>query len=123
MEQPEDMKQPEKKKPTRKTTKRAATKSVKKAAKKTTTKAAKKTTKQTVKKTTSSPRTQPKPQAAAADNGSSVGAVASKPENQVITDEMIRERAYLIWERRGCTPGDPAADWVQAEVELRSEAS
>ncbi len=35
------------------------------------------------------------------------------------TEEDIRLRAYEIYLRRGCAPGDPAADWLQAERELR----
>ena len=37
-----------------------------------------------------------------------------------ISEQQIRERAYQIYLRRGGKPGDPAADWAQAERELRS---
>lgn len=35
------------------------------------------------------------------------------------TSEEIRWRAYEIYLARGRTPGDPIADWLQAERELR----
>jgi hypothetical protein len=35
------------------------------------------------------------------------------------TDEDVRSRAYEIYLRRGGQPGDPQADWAQAEAELR----
>ena len=34
------------------------------------------------------------------------------------TYEEIALRAYLIYLERGCTPGDPMQDWLQAEQEL-----
>lgn len=36
-----------------------------------------------------------------------------------ITDEMIRERAYYIWEKKGRPQGQDMAIWLQAEKELR----
>jgi hypothetical protein len=36
-------------------------------------------------------------------------------------DEDIRKRAYEIFLRRGGAAGDPVADWLQAELELRGE--
>lgn len=35
------------------------------------------------------------------------------------TDDEIRARAYEIWLERDKAPGDPVADWLQAERELR----
>ena len=35
------------------------------------------------------------------------------------TIDDVRERAYHIYLRRGRQPGDPTADWFQAERELR----
>jgi hypothetical protein len=35
--------------------------------------------------------------------------------------EQIRDRAYQIF-RTGVNPSDPAADWFQAERELKSDA-
>jgi len=34
------------------------------------------------------------------------------------TYEEIALRAYHIYLERGCTPGDPMQDWLQAEREL-----
>jgi hypothetical protein len=31
---------------------------------------------------------------------------------------LIAERAYLIWERKGCPPGSELDNWVEAEAEL-----
>lgn len=39
-----------------------------------------------------------------------------------LTDEQIRERAYFIYLERNGGPGDPIADWHQAERELRDSA-
>lgn len=38
------------------------------------------------------------------------------------TETQIRERAYFIYLERGGTPGDPHADWLQAERELLERA-
>jgi len=40
-----------------------------------------------------------------------------------ISDEVIRERAYLIWEREGRPHGRDYDHWVQAQVELVAEAA
>jgi hypothetical protein len=40
----------------------------------------------------------------------------------VVTEQQIRERAYQIYLARNGRPGDPAADWAQAERELRGPA-
>ena len=39
-----------------------------------------------------------------------------------ISDEAIRERAYLIWEREGRPHGRDFEHWVQAQVEISAEA-
>lgn len=33
-------------------------------------------------------------------------------------DAQIRQRAYEIYEERGCTPGNEQEDWVRAEREV-----
>lgn len=38
------------------------------------------------------------------------------------TDDQIRERAYLLYEARGGVQGDPVADWLLAERQLKAEA-
>ena len=37
-----------------------------------------------------------------------------------ITHEAIAERAYALFEARGCEPGFHVADWLAAESELRN---
>jgi Protein of unknown function (DUF2934) len=41
------------------------------------------------------------------------GKAAAKPSY-----DEIALRAYHIYVERGCTPGDPMQDWLQAEQEL-----
>lgn len=36
--------------------------------------------------------------------------------------EAVRKRAYFIYLERAGVPGDPVADWLQAERELRQES-
>jgi hypothetical protein len=36
----------------------------------------------------------------------------------VISDDEIAERAYAIWQARGCPPGDGSEDWQAAKAEL-----
>jgi hypothetical protein len=123
MEQPETNPDP---KPTRRTTKKATKKTAKKSAKKTTKASTKKTTTHTAKKTAtkkSVPATAPAIAEPVAQTKSVDAAKVASSAESVITDDMIRERAYLIWLGRGCTPGDPAADWIQAEIELRNGPS
>jgi DUF2934 family protein len=38
------------------------------------------------------------------------------------TQDDIATRAYHIYVERGCTPGDPMQDWLQAERELLGPA-
>lgn len=37
-----------------------------------------------------------------------------------VSDEQIRRRAYELYLQRDAAPGDPLADWLRAEQELRS---
>ena len=41
----------------------------------------------------------------------------------VISDDAIRDRAYLIWEREGRPHGRDFEHWVRAQVELIAETS
>ncbi|MBM4186715.1 MAG: DUF2934 domain-containing protein [Gemmatimonadetes bacterium] len=36
---------------------------------------------------------------------------------------LVAERAYFIWMGRNAPSGDPEADWLEAERQLRSEAA
>lgn len=35
-------------------------------------------------------------------------------------DELIRQRAYALYERNGCIEGRATEDWLEAEAELRA---
>jgi hypothetical protein len=37
------------------------------------------------------------------------------------SDEEIRTRAYLLWEREGCQPGKDGEYWLRAKAELDAE--
>ena len=39
------------------------------------------------------------------------------------TDDAIRDRAYLIWEREGRPPGRDRDHWLQAAWELAGESA
>ena len=43
------------------------------------------------------------------------------PAPRVITHEQIERRAYDLYVARGYTPGDPVADWYEAQRQLRAE--
>jgi hypothetical protein len=50
---------------------------------------------------------------------------AKKPSKKQAapTNDEIALRAYHIYMERGCTPGDPVQDWLQAERELSTPPS
>lgn len=75
----------------------------------------KKVTKKTERKKATTPR--------AKRNGTPVAAAPVEPSTSVAatpTEAQIRARAYEIF-RSGTNFGDPTADWLQAEHELRTE--
>ena len=39
-----------------------------------------------------------------------------------VTDQMICERAYQIWQLRGCPEGDGSTDWEIAKQQLERES-
>jgi hypothetical protein len=43
--------------------------------------------------------------------------------SQEFTEEFIRERAYELFEARGCESGHELDDWLQAEAEVRGKKS
>lgn len=43
------------------------------------------------------------------------------PFTQQISDEAIAQRAYEIWESRGCPSGDGSTDWETAKRQLVAE--
>lgn len=38
------------------------------------------------------------------------------------TDDEIRTRSYLLWEREGCQNGKSEEYWLRAKIELESES-
>jgi hypothetical protein len=46
----------------------------------------------------------------------------SKQPSVHITDEMISERAYQVWQTRGCPQGDGSTDWEIAKQQLERES-
>jgi hypothetical protein len=42
-------------------------------------------------------------------------------QSSQITDQMISQRAYLIWQSRGCPQGDGSNDWELARQQLERE--
>lgn len=36
----------------------------------------------------------------------------------VVSEDTVREKAYLLWEEAGCPEGDGAHFWLMAEKEL-----
>lgn len=45
---------------------------------------------------------------------------AKKPQKPAAAYDDIALRAYHIYLERGCTPGDPMQDWLQAQEELQA---
>lgn len=43
-------------------------------------------------------------------------------ENPNLNDEAVAQRAYEIWESRGCPEGDGGDDWETAKLQLLSES-
>ena len=39
----------------------------------------------------------------------------------MITDDAIRKRSYLIWQREGCVEGNSHEHWLRAKAELEAE--
>ncbi|MEZ0171193.1 DUF2934 domain-containing protein [Microvirga sp. TS319] len=43
--------------------------------------------------------------------------------NTHMTEDQVRQRAFELWEKRGCPVGYEAEFWHQAERELKGEAN
>lgn len=43
--------------------------------------------------------------------------------SNMISEEMVRERAQAIWQREGCPDGAADRHWTMAEAELQAEAA
>ncbi len=37
--------------------------------------------------------------------------------------DQVAERAFLLWQARGCPDGSAEQDWLQAEAEMQSETA
>jgi hypothetical protein len=52
-------------------------------------------------------------------------AYGSKPNksktDKGLTHERIAKRAWEIWQKRGCRPGEDERNWIEAETQLRAE--
>jgi hypothetical protein len=49
--------------------------------------------------------------------------VPQAPETAIDTqrEALIRQAAYSVYLRRGCTPGHALQDWLEAEMEVDSQ--
>jgi hypothetical protein len=45
---------------------------------------------------------------------------APAPAQNSNLDAQVRQRAYELYQERGCTPGHENEDWLQAESEIRA---
>jgi len=45
---------------------------------------------------------------------------ASFIATQIDLEALIRQRAYELYQERGCTPGQQDDDWLRAEQEIRA---
>jgi DUF2934 family protein len=52
---------------------------------------------------------------------SSIQAVAPDPHSLDSTEQLVRERAYQLYEQRGCEQGHDLDDWLRAEAEILGE--
>ncbi|NOY30507.1 MAG: DUF2934 domain-containing protein [Planctomycetes bacterium] len=46
-----------------------------------------------------------------------------RPHTEQVTEEAIAERAYTLWQTRGCPAGDGQNDWQDAKTQLAAEAT
>jgi Protein of unknown function (DUF2934) len=49
---------------------------------------------------------------------SSPHSATSDPESPVLTEELVRQRAYQLYEERGREDGHDMDDWLRAEAEM-----
>lgn len=40
---------------------------------------------------------------------------------ETLTHQRIAERAWSIWQNRGCSPGEDERNWLEAETQLKQE--
>jgi hypothetical protein len=59
---------------------------------------------------------------AAESKGPAYGSKSNKSKTEkVLTHERIAKRAWEIWMKRGCRPGEDERNWIEAETQLRAE--
>jgi hypothetical protein len=46
---------------------------------------------------------------------------AAKAKSKALTQEQIGERAWALWVRGGCMPGQDRQNWFEAERQLKAE--
>jgi hypothetical protein len=63
---------------------------------------------------------QPKAAVAAVVPKVSTGKLTMMPD-ALPSESKIRERAYELYESRGCEPGQDEQDWLRAEMELSKQ--
>lgn len=72
--------------------------------------------------TTSTPAKKARPQAAekssVKESAAKASAVKASTANSPSLSQSIAERAYQIWQERGCQHGRDKEDWLAAEKEL-----
>lgn len=49
------------------------------------------------------------------------GSRKSRADHSILTDELIAERAWKIWDRRGRVSGNDEDNWFEAIDQLREE--
>ena len=47
----------------------------------------------------------------------------SQKQRLEVTDEAVAQRAYDLWQKRGCPEGDGAEDWQVAFEQVQAEVS
>ena len=52
---------------------------------------------------------------------SKAAARAAQPQNRQSVEALVRERAYILWEKRGRPHGNDRQDWVEAEAQIKRE--
>ncbi len=52
--------------------------------------------------------------------GSGTAVKAAATPGRVLTHDLIAKRAFEIYASRGYAPGNPAADWAEAERQLKA---
>jgi hypothetical protein len=61
-----------------------------------------------------------KPQPSTVVDPKSVPSKVARMLDSVPSQDRIRERAYELYEGRGCEPGQAEEDWLRAEREMSS---